>query len=91
MHLENIFFNSLRSVSTNDNSSKSPEKLSVRKVCDIVFEITEDYNIAAKFQNRRIDGTAFVGLTMTDLTRKMKIDYESASRIYETLEKLKKL
>lgn len=70
-----------------DDSTENHEKLSVLKVGDIIFKITKSYVIAGIFEKREIDYTAFMRLTETDLTERMKIGAKPAKQIYDYIKK----
>lgn len=68
-----------------DAITDNPSQWSVENVHDYVNSITDDLDIAGKFQEQEIDGEAFICLCQNDLTQLMGIRMGPAIKIYNRI------
>lgn len=68
-----------------DAITDNPSQWSIENVHDYVNSITDDLDIAGKFQEQEIDGAAFLCLCQEDLTLLMGIKMGPAIKIYNRI------
>lgn len=75
----------LERASVDHDSTENPLDWSIYKVCKFVTKITNDSEVAKKFHDQDIDGSAFLCLNQDDLVNMMSIKIGPAIKIFNRI------